>query len=532
MLIVDEESSTMMPPRIPPNTKLEQELLLNKDHERQECERDQARLDALLTQQVLAPSSVPLVLTSPGHDIVHVAPIVEASSRSPLLPPVSTLSVRCSPRASPAGEVPSRSLSPASGSSLSQSLSGHPALESSLDKDGNPELDELEDEGETGGESGEVGSDPEEWGGISTDNLGSNPAHLEFVSDKLFFEVMRALRSEDPPATWCASVRCARCIVHDKVCVFAEPEGKRQQIPCVPCRRCGVKCPICNVWLAERGEQEMGWPCLWIAERFLNVGHLKVAGPHVPVSDLLAVWQHAAAGPPLPELLSALFARLLVPASLSKRKRSPSPELSNKQCQESEPRVVEEGVGVQRVGTSYLRAAHKQKTCAHQPRPASQTGIDSKEMGVGMTGLRRLRRAKRQRVDLSSPSPSPPPNIPRICPGTPLFLPASDVSSPLGVLWSPLPAASIPQPVPVVFIEPLEDGEVVDGLEEGLSAMTPSEILGLMQQELELLTPKQLRNLLLRIKGQHQMEFEAFEETARGWRESLAYAQGLAIGEH
>ncbi|KAG6914873.1 hypothetical protein DXG01_014819, partial [Tephrocybe rancida] len=534
-------------------------------------ERDQARLDALLAQQVSAPSSVPLVSTSPSHDIVHVAPIVEVSLRSPSLPPVSTLSIHCSPRASPAGEVPSRSSSPASGSSSSESPSGHPAPESSLNEDGYPELDELEDKGETGGESGEVGSNPEEWGGISTNDLGSDPAHLEFVSDKLFFKVMRALHSEDP------SVQCARCIVHNEVCVFAEPEGKHQRIPCVPCHRCGVKCPIRNVWLAERGEQEMGWPRLWVVERLLNVGHLEVAGPHVPVSDLLAVWRHAAAGTPLPESLSALFARLLVPAGSSKRKRSPSPELSNKQRQESEPRVVEEGVAVQRVGTSHLRAACKQKTCAPQPRPTSQTGIDSEEMGVEMMGLRRLHRAKRQQVDLSSPSPSPPPNVPRICPGTPLFLPASDVSSPLGVPWSPLSAASIPQPVPVVvtaispddnllidlasdvevptaappprvfsllqpqrvhpsprryFVEPSEDGEVVDGLEEGLSAMTPSEILGLMQRELESLTPKQLRNLLLRIKGQHQTEFEAFEETARGWQESLAYAQGLAIGEH
>ncbi|KAG6914072.1 hypothetical protein DXG01_002555 [Tephrocybe rancida] len=530
-----------MPPRIPPNTKLEQEWLLNEDHERQERERDQARLDALLAQQVSAPSSVPLVSTSPSHDIVHVAPIVEAPSRSPLLPPVS-----------------------------SKSPSGHPALESSLDEDGNPELDELEDEGETGGESGEVGSDPEEWGGISTDDLGSNPAHLEFVSDKLFFEVMRALHSEDPPAAWCASVRCARCIAHDEVCMFAKPEGKHQRIPCVPRRRRGVKCPICNIWLAERGKQEMGWPRLWVAERLLNVRHLEVAGPHVPVSDLLTVWRHAATGTPLPESLSALFARLLVPAGSSKRKRSPSPELPDKQRQESEPRVVKECVAVQRVGTSHLCAACKQKMCAPQLRPASQTGIDSEEMGVEMTGLCRL-------LDLSSPSPSPPPNVPQIRPGTPLFLPASDIFSPLGVLWSPLPAASIPQPVPVMvtavspddnllidlasdvevpaaappprvfsllqpqhvhpspccyFVKPSEDGEVVDGLEEGLSAMTPSKILGLMQRELESLTPKQLRNLLLRIKGQHQTEFEAFEEMARGWRESLAYAQGLAIGEH
>ncbi|KAG6904844.1 hypothetical protein DXG01_006759, partial [Tephrocybe rancida] len=196
-----------MPPRIPPNTKLEQEWLLNKDHEGQEHERDQARLDALLAQQVLAPPSVPLVSTSPGHNIVHVTLIVEVSSQSPSLPPVSTLSIRHSPCASPAGEVPSCSLSPALGSSSSESPSGHPAPESSLNEDGNPELDELEDEVETGGESREVGSNPEEWGGILTDDLGSDPAHLKFVSDKLFFEVMRALHSEDPPVTWCASVQ-------------------------------------------------------------------------------------------------------------------------------------------------------------------------------------------------------------------------------------------------------------------------------------------------------------------------------------
>ncbi|KAG6904519.1 hypothetical protein DXG01_009291, partial [Tephrocybe rancida] len=62
--------------------------------------------------------------------------------------------------------------------------------------------------------------------------------------------------------------------------------------------------------------------------------------------------------------------------------------------------------------------------------------------------------------------------------------------------------------------------------------MSPPEILGMIQQELNSLTPKQLRSLLLRVKGQHQTEFRHMDETAKGWQEAISYTQGLAIGEH
>ncbi|KAG6914327.1 hypothetical protein DXG01_000985 [Tephrocybe rancida] len=534
-----------MPPRMPPNTKLEQEWLLNEDHEWQERKRDQARLNALLAQQMLVLTSTPPVSTSPRNDAPHVALIIGVFLRSASLPPMLTLTIRRSPHASPVEGVSLQSLSPASGSSLAETSSGHPVAESSVkdnkvsehnELDGKGEVgnkskelpkdevskhDKLDSQSEVGSESDEVRGDLEEWGGILTNTPGSDLMHLEFVSNKLFFEVMRALCSEDPPAAWCVSARLSVL------------------------------------------------PLFLSAADTLPV-HLEVAGPHVPVSDLLAIWQHATAGVPLPKSLSVLFASLLTPAgSSSKRKRSPSPESSEEQRQVSEPTVVRQRVGV-KVGTSHLRNALKQ-----QVPTRSQAEVDSEEVVVGQAGVCHLHRAKSQ----SSLSPSPPPQVPRISLGTPLFLPSLNASSPPSLPWSPIPAPPIPRPPPVevspamtspadnllidlasdikvsvaapsprvvslsqpqrihpsppcYFVEPLEDGEVVDGLEEGLLVMSPSEILGLMQWELESLTPKQLCNLLLCIKGQHQMEFEAFKETARGWQESLAYVQGLAIGEH
>ncbi|KAG6907039.1 hypothetical protein DXG01_010842 [Tephrocybe rancida] len=304
----------------------------------------------------------------------------------------------------------------------------------------------------------------------------------------------------------------------------------------------------------------MGWPRLWCLERLPNVGHLEAAGPQVPIDDLFAVWQRTTAGvlPGGPRIPSS--------SSVSKRKRasltaSPPPSL---------PTEGNTGKG---------------KQCQVIPEDDADDG-----RVVGKMGTHHRCRAKKQQVVSPPPSPSPSPLVPQIRPGTPLqpppptplvplFLPSLQESMPVAVPWSPLPAPSFPLPVhvpvstvvpptnhplidldsdvercpcsrpplhtfsilqlqrihpqrPPYFVEPSEDGEVVDGLEEGISAMSPPEILGMIQQELNSLTPKQLRNLLLRVKGQHQTKFEHINEMAKGWREAISYTQGLAIGKH
>ncbi|KAG6906626.1 hypothetical protein DXG01_012871 [Tephrocybe rancida] len=539
-----------MHPKIPPGSVLEAEWLLNEQHEQQERKRDQSGVQLLLAQQV----------------------------SSPPLPPVATLSIRDSPRASPVVDGSSRS------SSRSASASGDPISDSSSDEDTVIEQDELDvEDGDMDEGSDNEGSEDEGdgWGGIPTIVSGSrplaHPAHLDFVSEKLFVEVMRVLRLRDPTPEWCAAARasaslprsrmCSNCTEHGIDCTFVGPEKKRRQIPCVPCRKRRVKCPLRDVWLAELGEQTMGWPRLWCLERLPNIGHLEAAGPQVPLDDLFAVWQRAAAGVPLPNNLSTLPGGPLVPPSPSAPKiKRTSSAASNSPPLQGEGNVVK---GKQRQVTE-------------------EDDVDE-GLAVGKVGTRHLRRAKKQRVVSPPPSPSPSPPVPRIRLDTPLqppppafseplFLPSSGGSTPVGVPRSPLPApsfpASVPAPVsglvppadhplidldsdaeisapappphafsmlqpqrvhplpPPYFVEPLEDGEVVDGLEAGLSTMSPSETPGVIQQELNSLTPKQLRNLLLRVKGQHQTEFKHMEEAAKGWREAISFAQGLAIGEH
>ncbi|KAG6915888.1 hypothetical protein DXG01_009390 [Tephrocybe rancida] len=605
------------------------------------------RLGALLAQQMSAPPSLPTLLTPEGSRATR---IVNVTSRSPSLPPVSTLSARDGSPGHPvnyAGDVSPQSSSPVSVSQSIPESSAHPPRDSSTDEDMATEQDELEGEGEGGSrhEATENEQD-DEWEGIPASSPGgaplAHPAHLDLVTKKLFFEVMRALRLEDPSPEWCASVRCSKCVKYNESCVFADPEGKRRRIPCVPCRVRGLKCSIRDVWLAERGEQTMGWPRLWSLERLPHLGHLEVRGPHVPVSDLFAVWQHAAAGS---------LAR-------SQRKRSSSaaslPLLVQDEGEQRRVPVeefVEEAGVIEKVGTRHLRTARKEQASAESKgkrRQVSEDGDIEGDAEVERVGARHPHRAKRRRI-VSSPSPLPPPLLSRIRPGTalpplppassePLFLPGSGSSTPQGVLgsplpahpfpapiplpsavppvnhslinpdfgakvsspvphplqppppaspeplfpssdapsmpqgvpWSPLPAPSFPTPAPVPsvtlpadhplhfgakvsnpvpsphtllqlqrvqpsppdhFIEPTEEGEFVEGLEAGLSTMSPSEVLGIIQQELDSLAPQQLCNILLHIKGQRQTEFEV-DEKVRGWRESLSRAQGLAIGEY
>ncbi|KAG6913816.1 hypothetical protein DXG01_004135 [Tephrocybe rancida] len=370
------------------------------------------------------------------------------------------------------------------------------------------EQDELETENGSGsgpsvGEGGQgAGSEGDVWEGILAIVPGSkplaHPAHLDFVLDKLFVKVMRVLRLQDPTPEWCATARCSNCIEHGVNCVFIRPEKKHCQIPCVPCCNHQVKCPLRDIWLAELVEQTMGWPHLWCLEQLPNIGHLKAADPQVPIDNLFMVWQCSAAGvlPGGPHIPSS--------SSVSKRKcasltASPPPSLltegntsKGKQCQVISEDDADDGRVVGKMGTHHLRIY------------ARRSSMESPS------------------CSLVSPTGS----CTRIYSGPPTNHPLINLDSDVEVstFASPPHTFSILQPQrihpqrPPYFVEPSEDGEVVNGLEEGISAMSPPEILGMIQQELNSLTLKQLHNLLLHVKGQHQTEFKHMGETAKGWR--------------
>ncbi|KAG6904520.1 hypothetical protein DXG01_009292, partial [Tephrocybe rancida] len=166
-------------------TMLEAERFLNEQHEQQERECDKLRVQALLAQQM---------------------------SVSPPFPPVATLMICDGPHTSPAVVISSGSSSPSRSNSASRPSEG-PISDSPSDMV--TEQDELETKNGGGsglsvGEGGQgAGSEGDVWEGIPAIVPGSkllaHSAHLNFVLDKLFIEVMRVLHLQDPTLEWCAA---------------------------------------------------------------------------------------------------------------------------------------------------------------------------------------------------------------------------------------------------------------------------------------------------------------------------------------